>query len=283
LLECVVKTKSFRPQARRAGLAPIEKLQFVCIGDELFGLPDYYVIDDSPSTSSSREFCKMVQAAHGYGSLKNTQKQDALFLTLTVRTSLFSPSPFQFLLSSWTTEIPSLYSLSIVTLDLVDMSKLGQILLLSVLLLSPSISAFAFGPSPSCPGKARTTQLHADGTGGWGIGNSRNMVPEEFAKGDRRAFEGYNLRDRGEFMRKVKEDSQEMKNQEFDELLGVAKMAGINVKNPSERLDKFGADFLEDEDDLDVSVSWDDSDRSGTIKGSDDSITRLDEDTLGIW
>jgi hypothetical protein len=84
-------------------------------------------------------------------------------------------------------------------------------------------------------------------------------------------------------MRKVKEDSQEMKNQEFDELLGVAKMAGINVKNPSERLDKFGADFLEDEDDLDVSVSWDDSDRSGTIKGSDDSITRLDEDTLGIW
>jgi len=82
------------------------------------------------------------------------------------------------------------------------------------------------------------------------------MVPEEFAKGDRQAFEGYKLTDRGEFMRKIQDDQNQMQASELDELLGVAKIAGINVKNPSDRLRKFDSELLEGdtEDDLDLSV-----------------------------
>lgn len=81
------------------------------------------------------------------------------------------------------------------------------------------------------------------------------MVPEEFAKGsERRAFEGYELSDRGAFMRKVRQDAVDMKSNDLNELLGVAKIAGINVKNPSERLNKFDSDLLEDDEDLDLSV-----------------------------
>ena len=79
-------------------------------------------------------------------------------------------------------------------------------------------------------------------------------VPEEFAKGDRRAFEGYKMRDRGEFMRQVKQDSEQLKKSEMDELIGVAKMAGVKVKDPSERLNKFEKELLDDDDDLDLSV-----------------------------
>ena len=101
----------------------------------------------------------------------------------------------------------------------------------------------------------RTSVVLNGDTGGWGIGNSREMVPEEFARGNRRAFEGYKLTDRGEFMRKVKADKDDFKNQEMDELMGVAKMAGIKVKDPKERLNKFDQDLLVDEDDdLDLSV-----------------------------
>lgn len=97
--------------------------------------------------------------------------------------------------------------------------------------------------------------LHAEGTGGWGLGNSREMVPEEFAKGgDRKAFEGYELTDRGQFMRKVRKDAQDMRSSELDELMGVAKIAGIKVKDPTERLNKFESDLLQDDEDLDLSV-----------------------------
>ena len=100
-----------------------------------------------------------------------------------------------------------------------------------------------------------TVVLHGEGTGGWGLGNSREMVPEEFAKGsDRRAFEGYELTDRGQFMRKVRQDAADMRSSELDELLGVAKIAGIKVKDPSDRLNKFDSDLLQDEEDLDLSV-----------------------------
>ena len=80
------------------------------------------------------------------------------------------------------------------------------------------------------------------------------MVPEEFAKGaERRAFEGYELTDRGSFMRKVRQDAENMRSSELEELMGVAKIAGIKVKNPSERLNKFEKDLMDD-DDLDLSV-----------------------------
>lgn len=126
---------------------------------------------------------------------------------------------------------------------------------LVVCLLSSQSAAF-YVPSLSVP--QTTTTLHGEGTGGWGLGNSREMVPEEFANrrsGERKAFEGYNLADRGQFMRKVRKDAEDMRSSELDELLGVAKIAGINVKDPSERLNKFDEELLDDGDeDLDLSV-----------------------------
>ena len=112
-------------------------------------------------------------------------------------------------------------------------------------------------------------------------GNSRDMVPEEFARGDRKAFEGYKLKERGEFMRQVRQDSQAMKDAEMDELLGVANIAGINIRDQSTRLNKFEDGLLDDDDDLDLRVSWDEA--GDSAKERDDSITRMDEDTLGIW
>lgn len=126
-------------------------------------------------------------------------------------------------------------------------------------------------------------------TGGWGIGPQRELTPEEFAKvGERRAFEGYKLRDRGEFMRQVARDKDNLLRGELDELLGVAKSAGIQVKDPTERLNLF-EDF--DEDELDVSVQWGGEGKTAVelkksrTKDDGDSITRLDEDTgaLGVW
>jgi hypothetical protein len=41
----------------------------------------------------------------------------------------------------------------------------------------------------------------------------------------------------------------------LEELLGVARIAGINFKDPSKRLNKFEKDLLDnDDDDLDLSV-----------------------------
>lgn len=150
----------------------------------------------------------------------------------------------------------------------------------------------AFTPAPvfthsntasSPDANANTVALAADGTGGWGMANSRDMVPEEFVRGDRNAFEGYNLRERGEFMRQVKQDKEDLIKDEMDELLGVAQIAGINVKDPKERLNKF--EFEEDDDDdLDLTVQWEAADPFER-KGNDDSITRMDEDTgaPGTW
>lgn len=83
-------------------------------------------------------------------------------------------------------------------------------------------------------------------------------------------------------MRKVKEDKEAMKKGEFDELLAVAQLAGIDVKDPKERLNKFEEDLFDDDDDLDLSVDWEDSD---PFERKDDSITRLDADTgpSGVW
>jgi uncharacterized protein YajQ (UPF0234 family) len=101
------------------------------------------------------------------------------------------------------------------------------------------------------------TVLHAEGTGGWGLGNSRDMIPEEFAKrsGERKVFEAYKLSDRGEFMRQVSAAKDAIKDDELKELLGVAAMAGIKVKNPNERLNKFEDDEVYGEDEyLDLSI-----------------------------
>jgi hypothetical protein len=123
--------------------------------------------------------------------------------------------------------------------------------------MSFTTSAFPLSSStiPSRTIPQYSVVLHAEGTGGWGLGNSREMVPEEFAKGtERRAFEGYELKERGEFNRKVREDAASLRSSELDELLGVAKIAGIKVKDPTERLNKFDSDLLKDDEDLDLSV-----------------------------
>ena len=57
-------------------------------------------------------------------------------------------------------------------------------------------------------------------------------------------------------MRQVSAAKDNLKKDELSELLGVARLAGISVKNPNERLNKFEADVLGDEEyeDLDLSV-----------------------------
>ena len=80
------------------------------------------------------------------------------------------------------------------------------------------------------------------------------MVPEEFARGDRRYFDGYQMREQGDFRRQIQQDKESLKKSELDELLGVAKIAGIKVKNPKERLYKFDQGVFDDDDSLDLSV-----------------------------
>lgn len=124
---------------------------------------------------------------------------------------------------------------------------------LLALFLSAGVRTEAFTVAPLSTSTGRGTVLF-EAVGGWGVGNSRDITPEEFAKGDRRAFEGYELTDKSDFMRNVKEEQEQMKKSELAELLGVAKIAGINVKNPNERLNKFESDLLDDDEDLDLSV-----------------------------
>lgn len=124
-------------------------------------------------------------------------------------------------------------------------------------LIVDSTTAFGIIPSrPSNKARSSSTTLFGEGTGGWGLGNSREMVPEEFARGERKAFEGYRLQDRGAFMRQVRDDKENLKKQELAELLGVASIAGINVKDPKDRLNKFEPELFQedDEDDIDLSV-----------------------------
>ena len=129
--------------------------------------------------------------------------------------------------------------------------------LLPLLALPGFASAFV---SPNqqhqrCADASNTRLYDGDGTGGWGIGGSRELTPEEFARSDRAYFDGYKMSTQGDFLRSIQDDADSMKKSELDELLGVAKIAGINMKDPSSRLNKFDDEFLiDDDDDLDLSV-----------------------------
>ena len=121
-----------------------------------------------------------------------------------------------------------------------------------------SVSALT-SPKQQSPHRLLSTQLfQGDGTGGWGIGSSRELTPEEFATrgGSRKAFDGYQMQQRADFLRQINDDKEAIKKAQLEELLGVAKIAGINVKDPKERLNKFEEDVFpqEEDDDLDVSV-----------------------------
>ena len=147
------------------------------------------------------------------------------------------------------------------------MKALSVRVVMAVLLMAHSgqQSAEAFGVAPtgtqnsSDAMSTKTVLFQGDGTGGWGIGSSREISPEEYARGDRAAFDGYSMQERGEFMRSLRDTQDAQARAEMDELLGVAKMAGIDVKDPSTRLNKFDPDmmFEDDDDDLDVSVDLD--------------------------
>lgn len=124
---------------------------------------------------------------------------------------------------------------------------------LSYILLTAVAAASAFAPQPtSC--RVPSELYDGNGTGGWGIGGSREMVEEEFARGDRRYFDGYKMSEQGDFRRQIQQDKEALKKSELDELLGVAKIAGLRVKDPKERLNKFEQDVFADDDDLDLSV-----------------------------
>lgn len=137
-------------------------------------------------------------------------------------------------------------------------------------LLSPRIS------------KEKTQLFNA---GGWGIGPQRDLTDDEFLRGDRRAFSGYELQP--DFGKRVEAESKSLRDEEMKELMGVAAAAGININNEP-KLNKFSKDdYLDDEDDLDLSVDWGDNNTPDATanSGDDESITRLDEDTgaLGTW
>jgi hypothetical protein len=148
-----------------------------------------------------------------------------------------------------------------------------------ILSLSLSLStSFVVQPSSShCP-----TQMNG-ATGGWGIGQSREISDAEFARGERRAFDGFQITEQGEFMRQVNRERKEMVKEEKNELLEVARMAGIKVKDPATRLNKYSSDvFAEDDEDLDLRVTWDNEEGNSDF---DQSVTRMDEDTgaMGAW
>lgn len=84
-------------------------------------------------------------------------------------------------------------------------------------------------------------------------GSSRELTPEEFARSDRAYFDGYKMTEQGDFRLQIESDKEALKKQQLEELLGVAAIAGIKVKDPSERLNEF-EDGVLDDDDLDLSI-----------------------------
>ena len=123
----------------------------------------------------------------------------------------------------------------------------------SISLLSGVVNSFC--PSPSSNTRPSTAIFDGDGTGGWGIGGQRTITPEEFAKGDRRYFESYKMSEQSDFMIQIDQDKEDMEKSQLEELLGVAKIAGLKVKDPKGRLNKFDLDILQgDDDDLDLTV-----------------------------
>ena len=102
--------------------------------------------------------------------------------------------------------------------------------------------------------------------GGWGIpgagGTSFNDA--EFAdnrgrtsRTGRRGYDAYELENRGQFMKRVREEQQGIKQRKKDELMNIARMAGIKTKKKEGLYGKFDAsDFedLDDDDDIDLRV-----------------------------
>ena len=62
------------------------------------------------------------------------------------------------------------------------------------------------------------------------------------------------MNEQGDFMMQIEEEKEALETDAMSELMGVAKFAGLNVKDPSSRLNKFDTGLMADDDDLDLSV-----------------------------
>lgn len=117
------------------------------------------------------------------------------------------------------------------------------------------VSAFSPYPGnkfvPNASGISTTAIFDGDGTGGWGIGGQRKITEEEYARGDRRYFDGYKMSEQGDFMMQIEQEKDELDASAMKELLGVASFAGINVKKSSKFDDSV---LLDDNEDLDLSI-----------------------------
>jgi hypothetical protein len=174
--------------------------------------------------------------------------------------------------------------------------------------------AFAGGPFGSVVARRECAPLNM--AGGWGK-RKKDWIPEELTRGDgvdgdRRGFDAYELQERGDFMNGVREEQRKFLKKKDDEFLMIAKMAGVtdqtgggvepmgrfdaedDVDDNEEVLDTEDTDnpFSEDEDDdeIDVSIRWEDDeeDDEATTRrkrinlpdevryDGDGSITRLD-------
>mmetsp|Transcript_2674 Transcript_2674/g.7373 ORF Transcript_2674/g.7373 Transcript_2674/m.7373 type:complete len:130 (+) Transcript_2674:146-535(+) len=118
--------------------------------------------------------------------------------------------------------------------------------------ISAAILSVAAGFQIPQSGRPSTAIFQGDGTGGWGIGPARQLTPQEFAKGERSHFEGFEIQKNENFMQQLKDDTETYQDNDLAELLGVAKIAGLKVRSPSER--RLGKFDLADDDKLDVSV-----------------------------
>lgn len=163
-------------------------------------------------------------------------------------------------------------------------------LILIALFIPQNVLAFQ-GKTPFIP---RKSHVVLRGTvGGWGIGPSKEMKDEEFSNVSKRRTrkrrdlsssedaavygriemdKSYELEDSVSFAEKVKKEKQDLRQAQMNDLMKVAKIAGIgkmkqnkvnveddvtDVFEQKNRLGKFDPDLRVQDDNLDVRVSWD--------------------------
>lgn len=146
--------------------------------------------------------------------------------------------------------------------------------------------------------------------GGWGK-RAKEYTPDEFAGegGERTGFDAYELQERSDFIQRVRTDQKKFLKKKDEDFLEIAKMAGITDQcgDGVQPLGDFSVDdddgFFDANDNLDVSVSFDDDDedrgyfhqkpgKKAVLVDPDfdpaTSITRMDGDNdvsgaLGQW
>mmetsp|Transcript_17548 Transcript_17548/g.27330 ORF Transcript_17548/g.27330 Transcript_17548/m.27330 type:complete len:188 (-) Transcript_17548:311-874(-) len=176
-----------------------------------------------------------------------------------------------------------------------------RVILMSSILASVQIASAFVSPSTTCffhaaaAGTSTCMEEHTLSSttfptrlfaGGWGK-RKKEFVEDEFARsdGNRRGFERYELQERSDFLRRVKAERNSFLKKKDEEYLSIARAAGITDQS-GDGVEPMGEFDVDDEDDLDVSVSWEEMDGSDgdeqlgpTVKyDPDSSITRLDND-----